>query len=348
MKKSRRNFLVIITLSLNVFVHASLQAQTITGAWKGRIKNTRVELKLVRVGDSLAGTSYYYESKNEFRRYSIKGYFDPLTNEAVWWDDQLVSDKSPGLFVKGRGSDALMSTADFNCPGEDKMMLDGTASLRDNPETVKGKVHLEKTDIPLFPDEWDFVIENYTQGANDPTLIDSVAQIPFSTAYKPEEVIPEKEEVAIRQTTQPKIIEGPKPMVVVEKKLPEAPAQTIEQKFGSRKKTLTTTIPITGDSIELRFYDNAEIDGDSIALFLNNQLVFKNIRLSDQPYIVKFASSSLENENDLVMVAENLGSIPPNTSLMIAIVADKRYEARLQSSENSSALIRFVRETKVE
>jgi len=55
--------------------------------------------------------------------------------------------------------------------------------------------------------------------------------------------------------------------------------------------------------------------------------------------------ADLQQSNELVMVAENLGSIPPNTSLMIAMVAGKRYEARLASTENSSALIRFVKET---
>ena len=44
------------------------------------------------------------------------------------------------------------------------------------------------------------------------------------------------------------------------------------------------------------------------------------------------------------MVAENLGSIPPNTSFMVAIVGNKRYEARLFANENSSALVRIVRE----
>ena len=106
---------------------------------------------------------------------------------------------------------------------------------------------------------------------------------------------------------------------------------------------LATVIPVTADSIELRFYDNAEIDGDSIALFMNGTLVFKNIRLTDQAYVIKFAASDLERDNELVMVAENLGSIPPNTSLMVAMVGEKRYEARLQSTENSSALIRFIK-----
>jgi len=43
------------------------------------------------------------------------------------------------------------------------------------------------------------------------------------------------------------------------------------------------------------------------------------------------------------MVAENLGSIPPNTSLMIAWCNGQRYEARLESTENTSAMIRFVK-----
>ena len=43
------------------------------------------------------------------------------------------------------------------------------------------------------------------------------------------------------------------------------------------------------------------------------------------------------------MVAENLGSIPPNTSYMVAEVGDKRYEAILASTEGSSAMIRLVK-----
>jgi hypothetical protein len=43
------------------------------------------------------------------------------------------------------------------------------------------------------------------------------------------------------------------------------------------------------------------------------------------------------------MVAENLGSVPPNTSYMVALVGKERYEARLASTEGSSAMIRFVK-----
>jgi len=58
---------------------------------------------------------------------------------------------------------------------------------------------------------------------------------------------------------------------------------------------------------------------------------------------MKIAVNDLQTDNELVMVAENLGSIPPNTSLMVAIVEEKRYEAHLRSTEGSSALVRLVK-----
>ena len=315
-------------------------AQTITGVWKGKIKSTRVELKLIKSGDSITGTSYYYDSKNNYQRYAVKGYFDNETNYVIWWDDALIKQTS------GNSSslhNALLSVADFNCPGEDEMLLDGKASLRDNKEVEKGDVHLQKINTPVFKDEWDFVIENYTAGANDPYIIDSIARLAFDNTQT--NTVPTK--VITKNNT---VITKKQPEVVIdvshpeeEKKLKPAAPQPVEEKFTLRKKTLATVIPVSADSIELRFYDNAEIDGDSIALFLNNRLVFKHIRLTEKAYTIKFAANELEEDNELVMVAENLGSIPPNTSLMVAIAGDKRYEARLQSTENSSALIRLVK-----
>lgn len=310
------------------------EGQTITGAWRGKVKNTRLELKLVRSGDSIAGTSYYYDSKNNFTRYSVKGYFDPFTNQVIWWDEALLVDRATGIFVKSHTTDALLLTAEFNCPGDDKMLLDGSASLRDDSKTRKGTLHLEKMQSPVFTDEWDFVIENYTVGANDPYIIDSISRIAFTE--NTEEV---KEPLEIPEASpRRENIDFREPVKV-------APPMSVNEKFVIRKKTLATVIPVTGDSIELRFYDNAEIDGDSIALFMNGTLMFKNIRLTDRPYILRLANSELQDDNELVMVAENLGSIPPNTSLMVAIVGDKRYEARLQSTENSSALIRLIRQS---
>jgi hypothetical protein len=314
-----------------------LQAQQITGVWKGKIDRKKVEVKIIQKGDSLTGTSYYYESANQYRRYTIKGYFDPNDNSVVWWDDQLIKDKG------GPSKDPLLSIADFNCPGAGKMLLGGKSFVKQDPNETKGPVDLSKTNTPSFPDEWDFVIDNYTVGTNDPDIIDSVSLIAFTPVYKP------TQPAILKEDPNPKILPS-KPGREVIPSIPEPkPVQapiaakplTIEEKFSSRQKAVTKEIPIEGDSIELRFYDNAEVDGDSISLFLNDKMIFTHIRLSEKAYTVKLATRDLQANNELTMVAENLGAIPPNTSYMVALSGAKRYEAHLASTENSSAVIRL-------
>lgn len=327
-------------------------AQMITGVWKGHINKKKAELKIVQKGDSLFGTSYYYESANSYRRYSIKGYFDDRTNETIWWDDQLIEEKKGKLISGSPGKTAYLSSADFNCPGNDKMYLNGKASLPENRNDIKGEVELTKTGTGIFKDEWDFIIDNYTAGANDPYIIDSVASITLSPApVQPAEIVatnpvePQKRKDPVFgvRKNETRSIEPPKPAPTVFNAPKPEPVQTIEEKFVKRQKLIAVEIPVTGDSIELRFYDNAEIDGDSISLFLNNKMIFEHIFLKASPYIVKIPVTELNEINELVMVAENLGSIPPNTSYMLAIVNNVRYEAMLKSTEESSAVIRLVK-----
>ena len=354
MKHTKRSFFTLIFSGFFLCLFTNSSAQMITGVWKGKINKKKTELKIIQKGDSLVGTSYYYESENNYRRYSIKGYFDPNTNEAVWWDDQLLEEKNGKFSINTPGKIPYLSSADFNCPGSDKMLLDGNAALKNKKESIQGTVHLEKTNETSFPDEWDFIIENYTAGANDPYYIDSVSSIASTpviipvekTIQQKERTIPieDKETVKIKdlpvERSEPaKVLPAPK---TVEKQL--TVKKTIEEEFKIREKIIATDIPITGDSIELSFYDNAEIDGDSISLFLNNKLIFQHIRLTAVAYTIKLPVNELNENNELVMVAENLGSIPPNTSYMLAIVDHKRYEAMLKSTEESSAVIRLTKQ----
>lgn len=353
MQHKKRPLLITFSLIFLLgFLSNSSFAQMITGVWKGKINKKKTEVKIIQKGDSLLGTSYYYESENNYRRYSIKGYFDPNTNQAVWWDDQLLEEKAGKLSLSTPGKIPYLSSADFNCPGSDKMFLDGNASLKHTTDKPEGPVHLEKTDQTLFPDEWDFIIDNYTAGANDPYYIDSIASIAASPVIVLEEKIIQQKEIILPEKKTETVKVNTTPVGKVEPvKIPGPPKQeqklntkkSIEEEFKIREKVIATDIPLTGDSIELRFYDNAEIDGDSISLFLNNKLIFQHIRLTAAAYTIKLPVNELNENNELVMVAENLGSIPPNTSYMLAIVNDKRYEAILRSTENSSAVIKLTK-----
>ena len=50
--------------------------------------------------------------------------------------------------------------------------------------------------------------------------------------------------------------------------------------------------------------------------------------------------------NELVMYAENLGSIPPNTALMVVTDGSNRYEVRIASDLEKSGVIRFIHKPK--
>jgi hypothetical protein len=342
----------ILVITCTLFFLSS-EAQMITGVWEGKINKQRAEVKIILNGDSLTGTSYYYESPDHYRRYSIKGYFDANTNEAVWWDDVLLEEKTGQKRKSPPGVLPMLSRADFNCPGGGKMMLDGKAGKKEDNDP-DGDIHLDKTGNGIFGDEWDFVIDNYLVGGNDPRIIDSIGALAYQQpmlVIEEEPIIlppvrkknndmvripPQTGEEKPQTNNPPPVVQAPAPKKIL-------PPQSIEDKFITRKKVFVTEIPVSGDSIELKFYDNAEIDGDSITLFLNDKLIFEHIRLLGSAYTIKLAVNDLADSNELTMVAENLGTIPPNTSYMIAEVDGKRYDARLESTEGSSAMVRFVK-----
>ncbi|KYP15566.1 MAG: hypothetical protein A1D16_07935 [Flavihumibacter sp. CACIAM 22H1] len=326
-------FMLSLAMATFSIISMDAAAQTITGVWRGKIKGQQAEVKLIKSGDNLVGVAYYYQKKNNYKRYSIRGHFDPATNSVIWWDEVLLDAYGKGGIMQIRpDAGAQLMVADFNCPGGEEMYLDGTSSSRDQQNSKNGVLHLQKMEKPLFNDEWDYIIDNYFVGANNPLLIDSIAQVKVNAEYPEETILP-----ALPAPAPPVTVTAP-----VSPALPADANDPAEKKFSSRKNVLQTVIPITAKTIELRFYDNAQVDGDSIALFLNGQLLFKNIRLTEEAYTVKLNAADLQADNELVMVAENLGSIPPNTSFMVAIVGDKRYEARLFANEQSSAMIRLV------
>lgn len=96
--------------------------------------------------------------------------------------------------------------------------------------------------------------------------------------------------------------------------------------------------------LKLDFYDNAEIDGDSVSVLVNGDVVVSHQRLGLKPISAEVQVSLEQPEQEVTMIAENLGTIPPNTALLIVTAGTKRYQLFLTSSEKKSAQVRFVYE----
>lgn len=120
----------------------------------------------------------------------------------------------------------------------------------------------------------------------------------------------------------------------------------VENLFAQRENVIANEIEVDSDSVQVDFYDNGEIDGDSISVFFNNQLLAFSQRLSTRSIHFNLALDSTREVNEISMFADNLGSIPPNTALMIVTDGKKQHEIRLTSSLDKNATIRIRRKPK--
>ena len=109
----------------------------------------------------------------------------------------------------------------------------------------------------------------------------------------------------------------------------------------NRENALVRRIETEASEIKIELYDNGEIDGDTISIYHNNTLIRSHMRLSRKPISVNIDVNPSQPHHEIVMVAENLGSIPPNTSVMVITTASKRYEVLISSSEQKNAKVVF-------
>ena len=107
-----------------------------------------------------------------------------------------------------------------------------------------------------------------------------------------------------------------------------------------RTKDLVKTIIVPTPEIRLDFYDNAEIDNDTITVLLNGKLLLYRQMLKATPLTLKM-NAFPNTDYEIVMYADNLGTIPPNTALLVITAGVNKYEVRLSSSEEKSAAVKF-------
>jgi hypothetical protein len=120
----------------------------------------------------------------------------------------------------------------------------------------------------------------------------------------------------------------------------------IDAEYKERRNVVSKEISVDTDSLKVDFYDNGEIDGDSISIFYNDKLIAFNRILSTKAVHFKVALDTAREYNEISMFADNLGSIPPNTALMVVTDGKKRYEIPMASSLEQNATLRIKRKKK--
>ncbi|HEY4205429.1 MAG TPA: hypothetical protein VGM31_01400 [Puia sp.] len=132
------------------------------------------------------------------------------------------------------------------------------------------------------------------------------------------------------------------PVVIAVHKKKDATQQKQFDAFLSRSSVTAAKIPVKGiDSIRIDLYDNGEIDGDSVSLYLNNELLLSHLRLTAQAKTLIIPIDKSLPVNKLVLFAENLGKLPPNTALMEVTVHGRTYNLFLSTDYKRNATVEF-------
>ncbi|NDF98553.1 MAG: hypothetical protein EB101_06455, partial [Chitinophagia bacterium] len=118
-------------------------------------------------------------------------------------------------------------------------------------------------------------------------------------------------------------------------KHPPAPVE------NNRKNELLKEIIITEKKISLLVYDNGEIDGDTVSVYLNGEVVLSKKRLSSTPLLLSLALDENQDVQEITFVAESLGRIPPNSALMIVDTGKQQHRLQVLSTDKKNAVFRF-------
>ena len=333
----------------------------------------KYEIQIVQLSNNgIKGVTFSYKSTIFYGKATLQGIYNVKSKTLLLKETELVD-----LKVGDKSEPCLMTCyLDYSKIGKLEV-FQGTfisTNVKDKGDCGSGKVYLEK--VPVS----DFTKEDFLKKPKKDTSIiksapkeskivkDTVAKKvtntkPFTTSKPPvinnplttikpkttdpkPAIIPKKQDEIPQQNIilkQEEIIQQPtKPPLDVE----EQPKRNtpVPKVLLDRENNLVKTIITEEENIQIDLFDNGTIDNDTISVYHNNILVIKKGRLSYSPISFSINNTITDNIHELVIVADNLGEIPPNTALMVITAGKKRYEIFLASNEtrNAKLVIQYV------
>ncbi len=363
----KKLFLLLLLPALQI------SAQDLTGVWRGTFYSTKLEslfgsdnkyeVQIDNAGRACKGVTYSYQNTTFYGKASLVGMWQPSTKNLIFQEDKLLDYK-----MQGNDDGVYMFTCylEYHKEGK-KEILEGDYSSvhhKTGKDGGSGKIYLERVVNSDFKKE-DFIIKKEKEKVKELEKEEIKKPAPIITkpdsAKKSNTNTPQKPKQVIAKAPAPKL---KAPVVVAPKKIlvppavKEEPAKDIVKSepikkpetvkpadlprvLKERKNELVQTILTPGPDITIELYDNGEIDGDTISVFQNGKLITSRHGLSTNPISLKLRIDEDNPEQEIAMVAENLGTIPPNTALMIIKTGGNRYDLRISSSEQKNSVVKF-------
>ena len=114
----------------------------------------------------------------------------------------------------------------------------------------------------------------------------------------------------------------------------------ISQKIKQRETKLIDSIKAEASEITLAIWDDAVEDGDSISLQINDEIYMPGIAVKKKPQFIQV--KLYPGENKIIFIADNLGSISPNTSVLEIIDGKRRKSYMINTNLGQNNAIKIL------
>lgn len=327
-------FLTLLFTSLNTF------AQNVSGFYSGTLyndttKHTQVyELALSDYRGKVTGYAYATFIANDTFYYSIRRVKGTKKGgNLVVEDADMIANNFPKGPDKGvrritqipishvAAADTL---SNFNATWrttatKEFYSLPGTMAMQRNTDSSQSALFAHLTELRLLNTQ--------------PSVVAATPKAPAAKA-------PQKEKETF--STKPAKTNKAEAKTVAQNTTPAAPAVPTVIPYTQRQQKLLQTFEVASDSLVLHFYDNGVVDGDVISVYVNGESIVAGAKLLEVATKKTVHLNTLAgNEINLVLVAETLGEMPPNTGLLVVQDGPNRYEVRFSADLQTNAAIVF-------
>lgn len=324
---------------LTAIVFSQSLPQNITGLWTGLMFNDttqlnyRYEIAISEKNGKLSGYSHTFFILDGIEYYGVKKLkITSEGNKLITQDVKLVDNNYSIKPPKGVYVVNVLNLEIKNGVQMLSGMFETNRTKQYAPAT--GYIHVEKkTD---FNKSALLTHLHHLGLADDLSFVEEEKSTEIVQVVKPIPVIKEKR---VKEKVTPAT---EKPVVKI-KPVTVPPAYTASAAADINNRIIETiqSVNYSSDSLVLAVYDNGEIDGDTITVLMNGKVIMPMVGLSTNAVRHTIYTQGVTDTIQIVMYAENLGTLPPNTGLLIVYDGRDRYEIRFSGDLKKNAAIVF-------
>ena len=329
-----------------------------TGLWTGLMYNDttglnyRYEIAISEKNGNLSGYSHTYFILDGIEYYGVKKIRITINgNKVITQDVKLIDNNYP---IKPPKGVYVINVLNFEMK-KDVLMLSGMFETNRTKQyaPATGYIHVEKK---IDFTRSSLVAQLETLGlADELSFVQQEKANAVATVVKPKTVTEkeapivktkpvEKEKIIKEKKAKEKPVKEKEVVVVKEKTKEKETVQSLPAAdINNRIIETIQSVNYKSDSLVITLYDNGEVDGDTVSVLMNGKVIMPMVGLSTNAVRKTIYTKDITDSIQIVMYAENLGSLPPNTGLLIVYDGKERYEIRFSGDLKKNSAIVFRR-----